>query len=253
VLTPFLLAVSTSLKDTDQVIRDPLGFPSTWHWDNSTRAWNQGHFGLYFGNSILVAVPTVLAILVFSLLAAYAFALLHFRGKALLFTLFLAGLTIPLDILIIPLFYDMLSLGLMNTLWALILPQVAIGLPFGILLLRNFIEDVPNELIDAGRLDGCSSLRLLIHIVLPLTRPALGSLLVFNFMWTWNQFLLPVVLIQDDSARTLPVGLNFFTGRYITDVPLMTAGATITALPVVLVYVLFQRHVIKGITVGALR
>jgi raffinose/stachyose/melibiose transport system permease protein len=250
ILFPFLMAVITALKSTSDIIQNPLGLPSSWEWGNFTRAWSEGHFGRYFWNSVLVVVPTVLGVIGCSLLAAFAFATTKFRGSTLLFALFMVGLTIPLDILIIPLFYEMLSLGLLDTLPALILPQIAIGLPFGILLLRSFIQDLPRELFEASALDGCSRFQMLRHIVYPLTRPAIAALLVFNFMWTWNQFLLPTVLIQSDERRTLPVGLNYFQGRYISDVSLLLAGATIAFIPVIVVYVIFQRQIIRGMTVG---
>lgn len=253
VLFPMYLVLVTALKDDQQIHSSPLGLPTHWLWSNFRRAWEDGHFGTYLVNSILVVVPVVLMVLVVSLLAAYAFALRRFRGSTLLFGLLMVGLTIPLDLLIIPLYYEMVDFHMLDTLWALILPQVAIGLPFGVLLLRAFIADLPRDLLDAGRMDGCSELRLLTHVVLPLCKPALMSLLVFIFMWTWNQFLLPLVLVQTDGARTIPVGLSFFQGRYVTQLPLMMAGVTIAALPVVVVYVFFQRHIIKGITAGALK
>ena len=253
ILFPFYLVLVTALKDERRIIQNPLGLPTTWHWGNFVDAWRIGHFGIYFRNSVLVVIPTVLAVLIFSLLAAYAFAQMRFRGSNALFTLLLVGLAIPLDVLIIPLFYEMLKLQLLSTIWALILPQVAIGLPFGVLLLRAFIQDLPQELLDAGRIDGCNRFRLLVHVVLPLCRPALLSLLVFIFMWTWNQFLLPLVLVQSDNARTLPIGLSFFQGRFSTDLSLLMAGVTITFVPVVLIYVVFQRQIIRGITAGAVK
>jgi raffinose/stachyose/melibiose transport system permease protein len=242
-----------SVKSRGRIISNPLGLPETWHWDNFIAAWEGGNFSTYFVNSVLVVVPVVVSILVLSLFASYAFALMSFRGRDMLFILFLAGLTIPLAVLIIPLFYEMLALKLLNTLWALILPQIAVALPFSILLLHSFIRDLPREILDSGRIDGCTSFGLLRYIVAPLCRPALLTLLVFNFMWTWNQFLLPIMLIQEDSKRTLPVGLNFFQGQYANDVPLMMAGATITFLPIVIIYVIFQRHFIQGIAAGALK
>ena len=255
VLAPCLLILLTALKSTTQVVANPLSFPSPlhWQWSNFKTAWVQGGFGHYFLNSVIVSAATVTGDVVLSLLAAYAFALSRFRGKKALFVIFLVGLTVPLDILIIPLFYNMLSLGLLDSLWALILPQIAIGLPFGILLLRSFIESLPQEVIDAGRLDGASRLRILLDIVVPLARPGIISLIVFKFMFSWNQFLLPTVLIQSDSNRTLPVGLNYFQGRYVEDIPLLMAGAAISALPIILIYAVFQRQFIKGIMAGALK
>ncbi|MEX2540897.1 MAG: carbohydrate ABC transporter permease [Trueperaceae bacterium] len=253
VVFPLVWIISTSLKSRAEVSRDPLGLPKTWLWSNYPEAWDVGRFGTYFLNSILVVVPVVLGVLLLSLLAAYAFAMFTFRGKNVLFVLFLAGLAIPIGVLVVPLFYQMLALNLVNTLWALILPEIAVSLPFGILLLRSFIGGLPRAIMDAGRIDGCNALQLLWCIVAPLSRPALLSLLIFNFMWSWNQFLLPVVLVQTESARTLPLGLSFFQGRYSSDLPLLMAGATISFIPIVIIYVIFQRQFIKGITAGALK
>lgn len=253
VLFPFYLVLVTALKDDRRIAENPLGLPTHWHWGVFSQAWRDGHFGNYFMNSVYVVVPTVIASLAFSLMAAYAFATMRFRGRGLLFAILLAGLTIPLEILVTPLFYQMLDLHLLDTLWALILPQIAISLPFGVLLLRAFIHDLPRDLMDAGRMDGCGPLRLLTHVVLPLCRPALLSLLVFVFMWTWNQFLLPLIMIQSEGARTLPIGLSYFQGRYSTELPLLMAGVTITLLPVVIVYVVFQRQIIRGVTTGAVK
>jgi len=253
VAVPILWVVLTGLKTSQRVSLAPLSLPDEWMWSNFPTAWQVGHFSRYFQNSVLVAVPSTLSVLVLSLLAAYAFAILSFRGKQVLFTLFLAGLTVPESVLVIPLFYEALALKILNTLWALILPQIALSLPFAILLLYSFIRDLPRELLDAGRIDGCTDWTLLVNIVAPLCRPALLSLMVFNFMWAWNDFLLPMILIQNDKFRTLPVGLNYFQGRYLTNLPLLMAGATIAFLPVIVVYALFQRQFIKGITTGALK
>lgn len=252
VLFPLLWVISTSLKDREAIIRDPLGLPTEYHWDNYARAWEIGNFSTYFANSVIVLIPTVAAILILSLLAAYGFAMFSFRGKNTIFMVFIAGMTIPLGILIIPLFYQMVELKLINTLWALILPQTAISLPFGILLLRGFIQDLPKEILDAARIDGCGEMGLLVRIVTPLSQPALQALMVFMVVWNWNQFLLPMILIQRESARTLPLGLSLFMGRYGSDHSLLMAGATISFIPVVIIYVIFQRHFIKGIAVGAL-
>jgi raffinose/stachyose/melibiose transport system permease protein len=252
-LIPLMWILFGAVKDRGRIIRNPLGFPETWHWSNFAEAWEGGNFSTYFVNSILVVVPVVLGVLFLALLASYAFALMSFRGRDALFILFLAGMTIPLSVLIIPLFYEMVTLKIHNTLWALILPQIAIALPFSILLIYSFIRDLPREILDSGRIDGCTSFGLLRYIVMPLSRPALLTLLVFNFMWTWNQFLLPTVLIQKDSKRTLPVGLNFFQGQFANDIPLLMAGATITFLPIILIYLIFQRHFIRGIAAGALK
>ncbi len=253
VLIPLYWVISTSLKDRAQVIENPLGPPVEFHWENYPEAWETGRFGPYFRNSVLITVPTVLGVLMFSFSAAFAFSILNFPFKEGLYVFFITGLTIPLGVLVVPLYYQMLDLKLLDTHWAIILPQIAVVIPFGIMLLRSFIQEIPSEILDAGRVDGCSNWLLLRHIVFPLSRSALLSLMVFEFMWSWNEFLLPVVLLQTERVRTLPLGLNFFHGRFSTNFPLLMAGAVISFLPVVIVYILFQRQFVRGITAGALK
>jgi ABC-type glycerol-3-phosphate transport system permease component len=253
VLIPFVWVIFTAVKSPKEVAHNPLGTPIDWQWANFLEAWKVGHFDKYLMNSIIVLIPTLFLILVFSTLAAFAFSTLQFRGKNLLFATLLIGLTVPLDILIIPLFYDLLDMKLLNTYWALILPQAAASMPFGILLLRSFMEDIPREILDSAQMDGCSDLGLLFYIITPLSMPVLASLLIFSFMWTWNQFLLPIVLIQDDALRTLPVGFNYFQGKYVSNISLTMAGAVISFMPVIVIYAIFQRQFIRGITAGALK
>lgn len=251
-VVPLLWVVTTSLRTKPEILREPLGLPSALNWQNYVEAWTVGNFSQYFVNSLLVAIPTVFGVLALSLFAGYAFALYRFPMKRMLFIVLLFGMTVPVGILIIPLYYQMLGLGLLDTLWAIILPQLALGIPISTLLLRTFIADIPGEIIDAARLDGCGSMRLLSRVVFPLSRSAMITLVILQFMWIWNQFLLPVVLIHDRAARTLPTALSAFLGRYGTDTHLLMAGAAISFLPVVLIFVIFQRRFIKGISAGAL-
>lgn len=253
VIVPFAWVLFTAVKARSEIARNPLGLPKVWRFGNFLEAWRVGHFGRYFMNSVYVALPTVLLVLVLSLLIAFAFSSMKFKGKAFLFPLILLGLAIPIDILIIPLFYSLLRMKLLNTYWALILPIAAKTIPFGVLLLRSFIAELPQEILDASLIDGCSRPQLLRHIVVPLCGPALASLLVFTFMWTWNMFMLPVVVIQVDAKRTLPVGLTYFLGRYETDIPLLMSGAVISCIPIIVIYIIFQRQFIKGITAGAIK
>ena len=156
-------------------------------------------------------------------------------------------------VIIIPLFFQMRSFGLLNTYWSVILPQIAIILPFGTVLTRNFMLDVPGSLLDAGTIDGCNSWQLLWLVIVPCIRPALASLVIFSFMWTWNQLFLPMVMITDTDLRPLPVGLTYFQGQFGTNVPVLAAAAIVASLPVVIMYLLFQRHFIRGLTVGAIK
>ncbi len=253
IFIPFSFVVFTSLKSRNELPWNPLGFPWSIEWGNYVEAWQRGHFDRYFMNSVYVAVPTVILVIVLSTLAAYAFSTMKFRGKDILFGIILVGLAIPLDILIIPLFYQLLDMKLLNTHWAIILPTAAKIIPFGVLLVRSFMEELPSEILDAGKIDGCSTWQLLRHVVVPLSGPCLTSLLVFTFMWTWNMFFLPVVMIQEDSLRTLPIGLNYFQGKHTQHIPLLMAGATISSVPIVVIYMIFQRQFIKGIVAGAVK
>ncbi len=253
VVVPLAWMIFTAVKSRKELSGNALGLPAEWHWENFLRAWSVGHFSRYFMNSIYVAVPTVIFVLVLSILAAYAFSQFNFWGKEILFAIILVGLAVPMDILVIPLFYDLLDLNLLNTHWAVILPMAAKILPFGVLLVRSFIDELPGEILDASKIDGCSKLKMLRYIVIPLSMPCITSLIVFTFMWTWNLFILPVIFIQKDEMRTLPVGLNYYQGRYSTDIPLLMAGATISSLPIVLIYMFFQRQMIKGIVAGAFK
>ena len=252
-LAPLFWIVTTSLRTRREVAADPIGLPADPQWETYVDAWSTARFDQLFLNSTIVAAGTVLGVLVLGVLAAYALVLLPVPGRTPLFTLFVAGLIVPIGLLVVPLFYEMLALGLLNTLWALILPQVAISLPFAIVLLRAFIADIPGEILDAATVDGAGRLRLLRTIVLPLIRPAILALVVFDVIWSWNQFLLPLVLTQDPRAHTLPLGLSFFMGRYAVDFPRLMAGATISLVPTIIVFVLFQRHMIRGITAGAFK
>jgi raffinose/stachyose/melibiose transport system permease protein len=253
IIFPIYLIVITAFKSETRVVTDPLSPPSIWHWENFLVAWQRGHFSIYFKNSVVVTTLTVGLILVFSFLAAYAFARMSFPGKNLLYVFFMIGLAIPSDVLLVPLYYLLKDMDLLNTLWALILPGVGFGVVFAILILRSFIEILPKEVMEAGIMDGCSEMQMALYIVLPLCRPALLSLLILNFMWNWNSFLFPVVLIQKDELRTITTGLNFFQGRYVTNVPMLMAGTLIIALPVIVLYILFQREFVKGIAAGAVK
>lgn len=251
-VVPLIWVITTSLKTKGEILRDPLALPEAIQFQNYVEAWTVGRFGQYFWNSIVVVVPTVTGVLVLSLMAAYAFALYDFRFKRSIFILLLFGMTVPVGLLIIPLYYQMLSLGLLDSLWAIIFPQLALGIPISTLLLRTFVGSIPRDLLDAARLDGANSWGLLWRVVFPLSRSALLTLAILQFMWVWNQFILPVVLISDRASRTLPTALSAFLGRYTTDTHLLMAGAAISFIPVVIIFVVFQRRFVRGITSGAM-
>jgi len=216
-------------------------------------AWSDGHFGTYLRSSVLVAVSVVAISSVLSILAGYAFGLMRFRGEQLLFYVLLLGLMVPLEATIVPLYYDLRDLGLVDTYWALILPQAASSVAFGTFWMRAFFRGVPRSLVEAARIDGASSWFTLWRVLLPLARPAVLTMTVLLFMWTWNEFLLALVMVSEEGLRTAPLGLSFFQGRNTSNLTLLAAGAVIVATPVVIVYVFLQRHFIRGMLSGAVK
>jgi raffinose/stachyose/melibiose transport system permease protein len=223
------------------------------HVDNFRRAWEQGNFGSYLKSSGIVSVSVVAISTVLSILAGYAFGLMRFRGSELLFYTFLMGLTVPMEAMIVPLYYDLRDLQLTDTYWALILPQAGTSIAFGTFWMRAFFRTVPRSLVEAARIDGASSWLILWRVLMPLARPAVLTMMLLLFMWTWNEFLLALVMVSDEGLRTAPLGLSFFQGRNQADLTLLAAGACIVALPVVVLYVFLQRHFIRGMLSGAVK
>ena len=253
VLVPFFWVISTALKSNLEIAKDPLGLPPNWRFENIVQAWNQGKFGRYFINSVIVTVPIVMLVVSLSSLAGYGLARLKMPGRMLIFYFFLIGLMVPFTAIMIPLFYILRDIGVLGTYWAMILPQTAISLPFGIFFMRAFFSGLPYDLTDAAKIDGCNDFGVFRRVMLPLAGPAVAALIVFNFMGSWNAFLLPLIYLQSDSLRPIMTGMMFFTTRWGVDYSMSMAGTLIVMLPIMAVYVLFQRQFIQGLTAGAVQ
>ncbi|WP_406610163.1 carbohydrate ABC transporter permease [Planctomonas psychrotolerans] len=223
------------------------------HPGNFVAAWQEGRFGSYMATSVLVAAIVVTLAVGLSLLSGYAFGTMTFRGQNVLFYLFLLGIMVPAEAIIVPLFFDLRTLGLTDTVWAVSLPQVAQSVAFGTYWMRTYFRGVNRSVIEAARLDGASSQRVLWSILVPMGRPAITTMVVLMFMWTWNEFLIPLVMSPSGSFRTAPLGLALFQGQYTQGTALLAAGAVLVALPVVLLYFLLQRHFIRGMLDGAVK
>ena len=223
------------------------------HFGNFKDAWQEGNFGTYLKSSVLVAVVVVFGAGFLSILSGYAFGMMRFRGSQVLFYVFLFGLTVPIEAVIVPLYYDFRDLNLTDTYWGLILPQMGASVAFGTFWMRAFFRGVPRSLVEAARIDGASSWFTLWRVLLPLARPAVLTMTVLLFMWTWNEFLLALVMVSEEGLRTAPLGLSFFQGRNTSNLTLLAAGAVIVATPVVIVYVFLQRHFIRGMLSGAVK
>jgi raffinose/stachyose/melibiose transport system permease protein len=250
-LVPIAGILLTALQTPGELAT--FGEPHGFHLGNFATAWDEGHFSSYLRSSAIVTVTVVAASTVLSILSGYAFGMMRFRGDQALFYLFLLGLMVPLEATVVPLYYDFRDLALTDTYAALILPQVGLSVAFGTFWMRAYFRSVPRSLVEAARLDGASSWSTLWRVVLPVGRPAVLTMMVLIFMWTWNEFLLALVMVTDESLRTAPLGLAFFQGRNTTDFALLAAGSVIVATPVVVLYVFLQRHFIRGMLSGAIK
>jgi raffinose/stachyose/melibiose transport system permease protein len=253
-LGPFLWLLASSLKTEAEIATaDPFAAPDRLMWVNYVDAWRIGSFGELILNSLAnVAAVVVLMILVCAP-AGYAFAKMRFRGSEALFYLLILGLTVPIQAIVIPLYQLLSGLGLLDSLAGITLAQVGNGIPFGVFLMRNFFRNVPHELLEAARVDGCGHGRILLRIFLPISAPAVLALVVISALGTWNDFFLPLVVLISPEVQTLPLGLVRFAGTYSTDHRLVFAGTVISFLPIVLLYIATQRRFTEGLTQGALK
>jgi raffinose/stachyose/melibiose transport system permease protein len=223
------------------------------HLENFADAWQIGRFGQYLLTSVVVAVIVVAVAVTASILAGYALGTMQFRGGQLFFYLFLLGIMVPTEAFIVPLYFDLRTVGLTNTVWGVALPQIAMSIAFGTYWMRTYFRSSSRSLIEAARLDGAGSMRILWQVLVPIGRPAILTLVLLVFMWTWNEFLIPLVMSPSGAVRTAPLGLAFFQGQYSQGTSLLAAGAVLVALPVVALYIFLQRHFIKGMLEGAVK
>lgn len=253
-LIPIYIIFVLSIKTKTEIMRaNVFGLPAVPQWGNFAKAWTTGNFGAYFINSIYVSVVSVAFIMLFCTMGAYALTYFRFPGSGVVMTMILFGLLVPGELTMIPQFVNMRRLGLSNTREALIILHVAGNLSFGIFLLRGFMKSVPKALIEAARIDGANERQTLVQIVLPIIKPALTALLVLTFMWTWNNYFLARIYLLSDAVRTLPMGLDNFKMKNNTDMVMTAAGTVIVAVPVIIFYLIFQKKMVQGMVIGALK
>lgn len=251
-LYPLLWMISSSLKTQESIFTDISLIPREFHFMNYYLAVKEGDFGRYFLNSIIYTVSVVLGIVIVSSMAAYAFSRLRFPGRNALFVMFMAAMMIPLPGSFVALYLLLNKLGLRNTPQGYILAMINVGLSTSIFLLKTFFDKMPKELEDAARIDGCTKLGIWWHIALPLAKPVLAVVVVFNALNVWNEYILALIIFDDKKFMPLQVALQKFQGEFVTNYPLLMAGLTITALPIIIVYLLMQKYIIKGVTQGAI-
>jgi raffinose/stachyose/melibiose transport system permease protein len=253
VVLPLLFMVLSSLKTTREIFQRPFGLPLETRWDNYAQLWGAAHFAAYMQNSVVVTVASMALILAAGTLAAFALGRYRFRGNDLIYVFFLSGIMVPIRLAIIPLFVMMRDLRLLDTLPSLILVYAASGLPSAIFILTGFFRALPRDLDSAARVDGAGEAAILLRVLLPLTRPALAIVTIYNIIPVWNDFFFPLVFIHDERLKTLPLGLTVFFGQYATNWAALFAGLTLSAAPVLLLYIIMSQQFIKGLTAGAVK
>lgn len=249
---PFISMLSAALQPSGST---PEGIQFTLHphWENFITAWNIANITPLLVSSILLVIVVVPCVVLCSALAGYAFAQLHVPFRGVFYALFLIGLTIPFETLVVPLYYEISGMGLLNTRLALMLPLIGLNLPFGVMWMRSCYEQMPRDLIEAASIDGAGYFRTFTAVQLPLSLPALSSLGILTFLATWNQFLLAVVLENDPNKRTMAGALQSFVGQYQTDVVLLNAGALLIMAPTMILFIVLQRYFLRAMLAGSVK
>lgn len=248
---PVFFAINNALKSNKGYILDRFGIAWQPTFDNFVQAWTRSNLDAYFLNSLIVTVGAVALLLVVSSLAGFALAVLRFPYRKLIFIVILASLMIPVQVVLVPFYQTIIGLRLLNTHVGLIISYTAFFLPFSVYLMTAFYSGLPRELVEAARIDGAKLLQVWWHVMLPMGKPALITLGILNTLYCWNDVLISLLVLQD--KRTLMVGIAALRGEYTTNVPLLSAGIVLAAAPIVLIYIIFQRQIVSGIAVGAVK
>ncbi len=249
---PLFWMVSYSLKNNDEIfVTNPFGPPTQFRFENYVNAWTQFNIPRYIWNSLIVSLIATTIILLLALMFSFAVARMRWRFRSQARLYMIIGMFMPLQVILIPLAILVRDLHLTNTYWALIIPYIAMGLPFSTMVFYGFLTGIPKEIEEAACMDGASIYRLFLQVILPLTQPAIATVAIFQFLNNWNEFTLAYILISDENMKTLPLGLQFFQGSYSTDWGSMGAVMTIASLPMVVIYLLLSEQVERAMSVGS--
>ena len=253
VLIPLLATVLGGFKSLGELRVNPFGLPAEWEWDNYWSILSATRYWQLLLNSLVISVLTVVLTLAAASMAAFVFAHVRFFGSRFLLQYLLLGLMFPAATAILPLFIKIRDLGLLDTYWGVVLPQVAFGLGMSVLLFRNFFRQLPAELFDAAQVDGCGYIRFFRYVTLPMSRPILAVVGVIVFVHSWNSYLLPLVVLNRDSIYPWPLGMMAYQGEYSTDWQLVLAFVTLTILPALVMFIVAQKYLVAGLTAGAVK
>jgi len=249
---PLVWVFTNSLKTDVQLFDNSWQFPEVLHWENYARAWNYGIAG-YIGNSILVTIIAVGLNIAISLMAAYALARYNFKGRNFLLYFILGGLMLAPEVSLIPLFRILSSMKIYNTYWAMILPNVAFGIPFTTFLIRSYMLGLPKEYEEAAVIDGANPVMIFLRIIIPLSRPIIASAMLLDAMRVWNEFMFALTFVLDEKIKTVPLGLMTFSGALREEWTVVMAGLIISAVPMIVLYLLTQRQFIRGLAAGGIK
>jgi ABC-type glycerol-3-phosphate transport system permease component len=252
-LSPFYLLAVNTFKTMREITTSPVSLPEAISFDAYVRAWNEANLRGYYKNSLIISAVSVALSVSISSLAAYAFSRLRFPGKHPLFFFMLAGVMLPLQIALVPLYRLLNGLDLLSTYPGIIALYVAFTIPFGVFILTGFYRSIPVEIEEAAHIDGCGWFQSYWRIVLPLAAPGLVTMVILEFIWFWNEYLVALTMIQKEALRTVTIGVMLMANTYQLDFSLLTAGIVIAVVPPILVYVFFQKYLIRGLTAGAIK
>lgn len=250
---PLGVMLISGFKTTREIFTHPFGLPSKWGFQIYQKAWKSSNFGAYFKNSTIVSLVSIILILIISSMGAYVLARFNFPGRRILYLYIIAGLVLPVRLAIIPIFLLIRSLKLNDTLLSLFLVYSAGGISFSMFLLTNFFKNIPVDLEDAARIDGAGIFRIYWQIDLPLLRPALATVTIFNFIRVWNDFFFPLIFIDTDSKKTIPLGIQNFFGEFDVQWDLLFAALNIAIIPIIIFFLILSKQFITGLTEGAIK
>ena len=253
IVVPVVYAVLSGFRDAPQLAANPVGLPDPWVWTNYTDSLTEPTFWVQLRNSAVVAGLSTIVVVLFAALAAFVIARREFPGREVAYTLFTLGLLFPVTVAILPLLILVRDLGLLDNPLGLALPEAAFGLPLTIIILRPFFRSIPMELEDAAAIDGCGPLGFFFRVLLPLSRPALVTVAVLAIVSSWNQFLLPLVMLSSESNWTLPLGVTNFSTQYTTDTARILAYTSLALIPALAFYLVAERQLVGGLTSGAVK
>jgi len=253
IFIPLYVSVMGGFKTVGELRTNALGLPINWNFDNYISILIDNKFWLYLWNSVVYAVGTTFFVLLFSSMTAFVFAHIKFAGNKFLYNYFLLGLLFPFATAILPLFLRVRDFGLLGTSWAVILPQIAFGLGFAIILFRGFFKQMPTEIFDAAFVDGCTYTQFYFRFTLPLSTPILATVSVITLTGSWNNYLLPLIMINNESLYSWPMGIMVFRGEYFTDWSKILAYVSLTLVPAIVFFLVLQKYIIAGLTGGAVK